>query len=114
MGENADFSDPRCLLHWIGALFFAFLGSAPSGVLFHHQMCKGLKYYRGAFLLFFGTVIVMTALLVTVGKSALIENLPFWVMYGLLFAVNYTDLMSNDRYRKNYRPKKQDAAETAE
>ncbi len=114
VGENADFSNPRCLFHWIGALFFAFLGSAPSGVLFHHQMCRGLKYYRGAFLLFFGTVVVMTALLVTVGKSALIENLPFWVMYGLLFAVNFTNLMSNDRYRKNYRPKKQDAPETAE
>ena len=51
----------------------------------------------------------MTALLVTVGKSALIENLPFWTMYGLLFTVNFTDLMRNDRYRKNYRPKGQAA-----
>ncbi len=81
MGENADFSNPRCLFHWLGA-----------------------------FLLFISTVIVMTALLITVGKSALIENLPFWVMYGLLFTVNYTDLMRNDRFRKNYRPKEKDAA----
>lgn len=102
VGENADFSDPRCLFHWLGALFFAFLGSAPSGVLFFRLMRRGVRYYRGAFFLFIGTVIVMTALLVTVGKSALIENLPFWVMYGLLFAVNYTDLMPADRLRKNY------------
>ena len=102
VGENADFSDPRCLFHWLGALFFAFLGSAPSGVLFFRLMRRGVRYYRGAFFLFIGTVIVMTALLVTVGKSALIENLPFWVMYGLLFTVNYTDLMPADRLRKNY------------
>lgn len=102
VGENADFSDPRCLFHWLGALFFAFLGSAPSGVLFFRMMRRGVRFYRGAFFLFIGTVIVMTALLVTVGKSALIENLPFWVMYGLLFAVNYTDLMPADRLRKNY------------
>ena len=112
VGENADFSNPRCLFHWIGALLFGFVGAAPVGVLFHYQMRMGLKYYRALFRLFIGTVVVMTVLLITVGKSALIENLPFWVVYGLLFTVNFTDVLRNDRFRKNYRPKGQDAAKT--
>ena len=32
----------------------------------------------------------MLVLLVTVGKSAFIENLPMWVAYALLFIINFT------------------------
>ena len=40
-----------------------------------------------------GILALMLVLLVAVGKSALIENLPMWAAYIVLFIVNFTNLM---------------------
>lgn len=90
VGEQADFSNPRCLFHWLGALLFAFLSAAPLGILLFKKMRAGSKKYKVSFIFFIAIVVIMTTLLVTVGKSALIENLPVWVAYALMFALNFT------------------------
>ena len=48
------------------------------------------KKYIFATVFFVAVLILMLVLLVTVGKSAFIENLPMWVAYALLFIVNFT------------------------
>ncbi len=80
----------RCLSHWATALIFAFLGAA--GVilfLFHKSKCKEKKYII-ATVFFILVLALMLVLLVTVGKSAFIENLPMWVAYALLLIINFT------------------------
>ncbi len=43
-----------------------------------------------ATVIFAAILALMLVLLVTVGKSAFIENLPMWVAYILLFMINFT------------------------
>lgn len=102
IGENADFSNPRCLWHWLGALLFAFCGAAPSGIMFYKMMRKHIKYYTYTFFAFITVVIVMTVLLITVGKSAFIENLPIWIVYIHLFLINYTNVYSPEKISSKY------------
>lgn len=90
VGETPDFSDPRCLFHWAGALLFAFLCAVPLGILLFSKGKKGNKRFKVSFISFILVVFVMTALLVTVGKSALIENLPLWGALIVLFMLNFT------------------------
>lgn len=97
VGENADFSNPRCLFHWLGALLFAFLCAAPLGILLFCKGKKGNKRFKVTFVLFIAIVIVMTVLLVTVGKSALIENLPVWGAYIVMFMMNFTSFFDDKK-----------------
>ncbi len=80
----------RCISHWAGALIFAFFGAAGVIIfLLHKCKEKDVKYVVSTVILV--TVLaVMLVLLVTVGKSAFIENLPMWVVYVLLFIINFT------------------------
>ncbi len=81
---------PRCLGHWATALIFAFLGAAGVIIFLFHK-CKGKdKKYIISTIIFIAVLLIMLVLLVTVGKSAFIENLPMWVAYILLFTVNFT------------------------
>ena len=100
VGEEADFSNLRCLFHWLGALLFAFLCAAPLGILLFCQMKKGLKYYKGTFIIFIAMVVVMTSLLVIVGKSALIENIPVWAAYVVMFILNFTNFYKDEPVSK--------------
>ena len=50
---------------------------------------------------FVAVLILMLVLLVTVGKSAFIENLPMWVAYGLLFIINFTSLLDKKEADKD-------------
>ncbi len=82
----------RCLSHWVSALIFAFF--AAGGViifLFHKSRERDVKFIIAMVALCF-VLVLMLVLLVTVGKSAFIENLPMWVMYILLFLINFTPL----------------------
>ena len=47
--------------------------------------------FLGAFILFVALLVVMAVLLVTVGKSAMIENIPMVAAYILLITLNFTD-----------------------
>lgn len=83
----------RCLSHWATALIFAFLGAAGVIIFLFHKSMKKEKKYIFATVFFVAVLVLMLILLVTVGKSAFIENLPMWVAYALLFIINFTSLL---------------------
>lgn len=83
----------RCLAHWVTALVFAFLGAAGVIIFLFHKSLKKEKKYIIATVFFVTVLLLMLTLLVTVGKSAFIENLPMWVAYALLFVINFTSLL---------------------
>ena len=80
----------RCLGHWATALIFAFLGAAGVIIFLFHKCKQKDKKYIIATIFFIAVLALMLVLLVTVGKSAFIENLPMWVAYALLFIINFT------------------------
>ncbi|MBQ7044609.1 MAG: hypothetical protein IJN78_08450 [Clostridia bacterium] len=80
----------RCLSHWATALIFAFLGAAGVIIFLLHKFKQKDKKYMIATIVFVAVLLLMLVLLVTVGKSAFIENLPMWVAYALLFIINFT------------------------
>ncbi len=80
----------RCLGHWATALIFAFLGAAGVIIFLFHKCKQKDKKYIFATIFFIAVLALMLVLLVTVGKSAFIENLPMWVAYALLFIINFT------------------------
>ena len=80
----------RCLGHWATALIFAFLGAAGVIIFLFHKCMQKDKKYIIATVIFVAILLLMLVLLVTVGKSAFIENLPMWVAYMLLFIINFT------------------------
>ncbi len=92
----------RCLGHWATALMFAFLGAAGVIIFLINKVKSKDKKYTIATIIFVAVLLLMLVLLVTVGKSAFIENLPMWVAYALLFIINFTSFFD-----------KKDAKETA-
>ncbi len=80
----------RCLSHWVTALMFAFLGAAGVIIFLFHKCAQKDKKYIVATVIFVAILLLMLILLVKVGKSAFIENLPMWVAYALLFIINFT------------------------
>ncbi len=80
----------RCIGHWATALVFAFLAAVGVVIFLLHKCRQKDKKYIIATVIFCFILILMLVLLVTVGKSAFIENLPMWVAYALLFMINFT------------------------
>ena len=80
----------RCLSHWASALIFAFFAAAGVIIFKVHKSKQREGKYIAATVFFSSVLILMLVLLVTVGKSAFIENLPMWVVYVLLFMINFT------------------------
>ncbi len=83
----------QCLSHWSTALIFAVLGAAGVVIFLVHKCREKEKKYIIMTAIFVGILALMLVLLVAVGKSALIENLPMWAAYIVLFIVNFTNLM---------------------
>ncbi len=81
---------PRCLGHWASALIFAFFGAAGMIIFLFYKCSEKDKKYIIATVIFVIILALMLVLLVTVGKSAFIENLPMWVAYILLLVINFT------------------------
>ena len=88
---------PRCISHWATALLFAFLGAAGVIIFLFHKCRQRDKKYIIATVIFVAVLALMLVLLVTVGKSAFIENLPMWVAYALLFIVNFTSFFDKKK-----------------
>lgn len=99
----------RCLSHWATALIFAFLGAAGVIIFLLHKFKQKNKKYMIATIVFCAVLILMLILLVTVGKSAFIENLPMWVAYALLFIINFTSFFDEKRTMKAVCEKKETA-----
>ncbi len=96
---------PRCLGHWATALIFAFLGAAGVIIFLFHKCKQKDKKYIIATVIFIAVLLIMLVLLVTVGKSAFIENLPMWVAYALLFIINFTTFFDNKNAVKSVKEK---------
>lgn len=92
-GEELVLTSARCMGHWTGALLFAVFGSAPV-VLFLFSMAfkRKNKKFIAVSVAFAALLGVMLVLLITVGKDGLIENIPMWGVYAVLFLVNYTHI----------------------
>ena len=97
-GEDLVLTSARCMGHWTGALLFAVCGSAPV-VLFLFSM--SFKRKNKKFILvtvaFAALLLTMLVLLITVGKDGLIENIPMWGVYLVLFLVNYTPIFNEKK-----------------
>ncbi|MBR4049281.1 MAG: hypothetical protein IKK09_02170 [Clostridia bacterium] len=96
---------PRCLGHWATALIFAFLGAAGVIIFLFHKCKQKDRKYIIATVIFIAVLLIMLALLVFVGKSAFIENLPMWVAYALLFIINFTTFFDNKNAAKSVKEK---------
>ena len=94
--DDKDFSIPRCSVHWAGALIFAVCCAAPLIIFLFSKGRKEKGRFLAAFIIFVALLLVMAVLLVTVGKSAIIENIPMVVAYILLFTLNFTDFYEKD------------------
>ena len=62
------------------------------------------KKYIIATVIFVIILALMLVLLVTVGKSAFIENLPMWVAYALLFIINFTSFFDKKEEKITVNP----------
>ena len=92
MGEEMHLDSPRCMAHWAGALIFAFCCAAPMVILLFSKARKEKGAFLAAFIIFCAILATMLVLLITVGKSAIIENIPMQAAYILLFLLNFTNI----------------------
>lgn len=92
MGEEMHLDSPRCMAHWAGALIFAFCCAAPMVILLFSKARKEKGAFLAAFIIFCVILATMLVLLITVGKSAIIENIPMQAAYILLFLLNFTNI----------------------
>lgn len=79
------------VLHWIGAIGFIALNGAALLLFFLHNFKKHISYRLTAFGVA-GMLLAMLVILLTVGKSGLLELIPMWIAMALLFLVNFTNL----------------------
>lgn len=82
----------RCISHWTGALVFAFGCAIPMVLFLLSKTIQKDKKFAVMFVLFTGILITMVVLLITVGKDGVIESLPVWAAYLVLFLANFTKL----------------------
>lgn len=87
----------QCLSHWSTALIFAFLGAAGIVIFLVHKCREKDKKYIALTVAFVAVLALMLVLLATVGKNGLIENLPMWAAYIVLFIVNFTTLFDGEK-----------------
>lgn len=79
------------VIHWIGAIGFIALNGAALLLFFLHNFKKHISYRLTTFgvaLLLLGMLVI----LLTVGKSGLLELIPIWLALILLFVINFTGL----------------------
>ena len=96
-GENKDFSVPRCSVHWAGALLFAVLCATPLVLMLLSKARKEKGRFLVATIVFCAVLALMLVLLVTVGKSAMIENIPMYAAYILLALFNFTGIFEDKK-----------------
>ena len=91
-GEELILNSLRCMSHWTGALVFAF-GCAVPVIMFLVHMAKTRdKRFIVSTVVFSAILLTMLILLATVGKNGIIESLPMWAVYILMFLINFTKL----------------------
>lgn len=84
----------RCISHWTGALVFAFGCAAPMVLFLLNRTRNKDRRFAVMFFSFAAVLILMLVLLVTVGKDGVIESLPMWAAYIVLFLSNFTGIFT--------------------
>ena len=92
MGEEMHLASPRCMAHWTGALLFAFCCAAPMVLLLINKARELKGRFMVGLIVFCAILLTILVLLLTVGKSAIIENIPIQAAYVLLFLLNFTNI----------------------
>ena len=92
MGEEIHLDSARCMAHWTGALLFAFCCAAPMVLLLINKARELKGRFMVGLIVFCAILLTMLVLLLTVGKSAIIENIPMQAAYVLLFLLNFTNV----------------------
>ena len=100
-GEELVLNSMRCMAHWTGALVFAFAAAAPV-VLFLFSMAfrRKNKKFIFVFFAFCAILALMVVLLVTIGKDGIIEGIPVWAVYIVLFFVNFTSIFDEKKLKE--------------
>lgn len=99
-GEELHLDSMRCMAHWSGALIFAALCAAPMLLFLLKKTIEKNKKFTIAFIAFGLILLAMLVLLVTVGKSGTIENIPVWAAYVIFFLANFTDVFETEKSRE--------------
>lgn len=79
------------VLHWIGAIGFIALNGAALLLFFLHNFKKHISYKLTTFAVAL-MLLAMLVILLTVGKSGLLELVPIWLALILLFLINFTGI----------------------
>ena len=82
------------MAHWIGALLFAFCCAIPMVLLLINKARELKGPFLVGLIVFCAILLTMLVLLITVGKSAIIENIPMQAAYVLLFLLNFTNVFT--------------------
>lgn len=89
-GEDLVLTSLRCMSHWSGALLFAFSVAASIIACLVH-MAKTRSTPSLVLCIFLCAVFAVSfTLLAVVGKDGIIEGIPTWASYLVLFLVNFT------------------------
>ena len=91
-GEELILNSLRCMSHWTGALVFAFGCAVPVIIFLVHMAKTRDKRFIVSTVVFSAILLTMLILLATVGKNGIIESLPMWAVYILMFLINFTKL----------------------
>ena len=76
------------VIHWIGAIGFIALNGAALLLFFLHNFKKHISYKITTFAM----LLAMLVILLTIGKSGLLELVPIWISMILLILINTTDI----------------------
>ena len=93
-GEDLILNSLRCMSHWTGALMFAFGAATPVVIFLVHMAKSKDKRFILLASAFIAILALMLILLITVGKDGVIEGIPVWAVYIVLFLVNFTPVFA--------------------
>ena len=79
------------VIHWIGAIGFIALNCAALLLFFLHNFKKHISYKITTFAVA-AMLLAMLVILLTIGKSGLLELVPIWISMILLILINTTDI----------------------
>lgn len=79
------------VIHWIGAIGFIALNGAALLLFLLHNFKKHISYKITTFAVA-AMLLAMLVILLTIGKSGLLELVPIWISMILLILINTTDI----------------------
>ncbi|MCL2508510.1 MAG: hypothetical protein FWF05_04975 [Oscillospiraceae bacterium] len=79
----------QLVAHWSTALLFGVFNSLAMGIILVNMRKKSKKFMVTLYM-FIGLLALMIALLIAFNKNGVIENIPMWGAYIILFMANYT------------------------